>query len=216
MSTQVTYTNELGSIITPQQRNSLTNYNKLTYISGNLKIIESYEQSRNISYRTVRYFMDETEDKNIILQQNSDVTNNASCIVYFNKQETNGFNLWDWESYSKKGHLYFKGKEVYDSQSRLIFTCSFDLVTNQLQDGAFKNYYGNQFENPSDVLLLEFTYKSSGDVDLIFDCNGNYGHTKSISLNEFLADTQFSQQQFPWDQHEYYHAITPYLPTGNL
>jgi len=160
--------------------------------------------------------MDETEDKDIILQQNCDVTDNTSCIVYFNKQETNGFNLWDWESYSKEGRLYFKGKEVYDNQSRLIFSCSFDLVTNQLEEGAFKNYYGNQFENPNDDLLLEFTYKNNGDVDLIFDYNENYGRTKGISLNEFLTDTQLSQQQFPWDQHKYYHAITPYLPTSNL
>jgi hypothetical protein len=216
MSTQIKYTNELGSIITTQQQSSLTNYNKLTYISDNLKMIESYEQSSDVNYKTVKYFLDTTEDKNTILQQYSDAVNNVSCILYFNNQAGNGFNLWDWESYSKDSQLYFKGKEVYDNKNRLIFSCSFDLITNLLDDGAFKNYYGNQFDNPNDDLLLEFTYTSSGDVDLIFDIQGNFGYIEGISLDDYLADSQFSQQDFPWDQHTYYHAVTPYLPTGDL
>lgn len=215
MSKQIKYLNESGSIISAEQQASLEDYHKLTFIDGSIKIAEMFYVLKNITHREVSYFMDESESKNAILNRYSDTINKVNCILYFNKQELNGFTKWDWEAYSKDSILKFKGNEVYDFNHKLIFNCSFDLTTNELQEGAFKCYYANESEDPNIDRLLKFTYDENGDIDLIFDSNGNYGYAEAFSLNEFLADTNFSQVLFSWDQHTYFHSVNPFLPPSS-
>lgn len=216
MSIEIKYTDEYGGNISSQQQSNFGRYNKLTISSGNIKMIESFKQSRGINYKTINYFLDPNENKVDILQQYSDPLNNARCIIYSNKQSANTINLWDFEEYSKDTILLFKGKQAFDSVNRIIFACTFDLLTNELQNGAIKHFYNIPSENPSNGLLLQFTYDSNGNIDWIIDIKEKFGYIKGISLDEYLADTEFSQVDFPWNQHPYYHAVTPYLPIGDL
>lgn len=215
MSVQIKYTDELGSKITAQQQSNLVRYNKLTYVSGELKIIEAIGQGRDANHTTVSYFLDSSEDKNHILQQYND-PNIVACVLHFNKQTENGFSMWDWEQYNKTSILIFKGKKAFTDANRIICHSTFNLVTNELEEGAVKVYYGNQFIDERDDQFLRITYMANGEVDLIFDVNEKFGYIKGISLGQFLADKQFSQQDFPWDEHPYYHSAYPFLPIGNL
>ena len=216
MSTQIKYTNFFGSPITAQQQNTLLDFKKMTFISSEIKTIETFENIGNISYISVKYFIDTTENKQDIIQKYVDATTNSSLVIYSNKQQSNGFNLWDWESYEDSSQVAFKGKEVFDSELRTIFSCAFDRSTNLLLPGAQKFYYGNQVVIPYDDRLLEFKYDANGNVKLIFDSNENYGYIEGISLAEFLDDVNLSQGVFPWSEHPYYHSALPYLPEGNL
>ncbi len=216
MNTEIKYKDGFGNIITEEQQKYLTEYEKITYEMNQIKMIEYFKKHRGIDRKTVDYFLSSDKDKNDILQKYSDPVNHVRCILYFNNQIANNFNLWDWESYSEDAQITFKGKIVYDSKHRLIFYCSFNLLTNKLDNGAWKNYYGNIFENEHDDKLLIFDYDNNGDIDWIIDIKEKFGYTKGISLNQYLADTDFSQVDFPWDKHPYYHTVTPYLPTGDL
>lgn len=216
MSIEIKYKNELGADISSQQQRDLVNYTKLTFDSGQLKIIETFSQGRKSISRTVEYFLSPEENKTDLLRQFSSTVNNRKSIFYFNKQSANNINLWDYEEYGKDEKLYFKGKQAFDALDRLVFDCTFDLATNQLKDSATKYYYGTAVENTTDDPVLSFTYDSNGDITWIMDTQEKFGYIKGISLNEYLADTKFSQVNFPWDQHPYYHSVTPYLPTGDL
>jgi hypothetical protein len=216
MSIEIKYTDGFGSEISSEQQRKLVNYDKLTFDSGNLKMIESFHQSRGIDYGIIKYFLSPEENKTDLLQHYSSAVNNVSCIFYFNKQFANNINLWDYEEYRKDEKLYFKGKQAFDALNRLVFVCGFDLATNQLKDRAKKYYYGAAAENSTNDSILWFTYDSNGDLNSITDIQEKFGYNESISLDEYLADTDFSQIDFPWNQHPYYHAVTPYLPTGDL
>ncbi|MFC0515656.1 hypothetical protein ACFFGT_15660 [Mucilaginibacter angelicae] len=216
MSTQIKYTDIFGRPITEQEQNTLHDFKKMTFISNEIKTIEIFENVGNIGYQSAKYFIDATENKKDIIQKYVDATTNSSLMIYSNKEQANGFDLWDWESYEDSSQISFKGKEVFDSELRTIFSCSFDRSTNSLLKGARKFYYANQVSSPADDLLLKFTYHANGNVNLIFDSNENYGYIKSISLATFLDDTDFSQDVFPWNEHPYYHSALPYLPTGSL
>jgi hypothetical protein len=216
MSTQIKYKNILGSFITLQQKTSLTDYKKLTYIYDTLKIIESNVMIEGLNYKTMSYFLDATEDKSTILNRYIDSLNKVKCILYFNKQSSYGFDQWDWESYSYNSELTFRGKEVFDSKGRMIMTCTFDLVTNSLQDRAVKYYYGNQLDDENDDNLFQFEYDQDGDLDMVFDVQENFGYIEGIRLETFLANVKLSQVTFPWDQHPYYHSALPYLPAISI
>jgi hypothetical protein len=216
MSIEIKYKDELGAYVSSQQLGKQETYDKLTFKSGNLKIIESFYQSGVTNYKTVYYFLEPDEYKTGILQRYTSASNNVSCIIYFNKESANNINLWDFEEYGEDGKLYFKGKEAFDKLNRIIFHCTFDLSTNQMRRGATKHYYGSVAENPTDDSLLDFDYGSNGNLDLIIDVQEKFGYIEGISLDEYLADAKFSQVDFPWNQHLYYHAVTPYLPSGEL
>jgi len=216
MSNQIKYINIFGSPITAQQQNTLIDFKKMTFISNSVKTIEIFENIGEISYKSTKYFIDATENKQDIIQKHVDPTTNSNLVIYSNKVQSNGFDLWDWESYETSSQSSFKGKEVFDSQLRTLFTCTFNKSTNALLPGSQKYYYGNQFVSPTEDLLIEFTYDANWNVDLVFDSNEKYGYIEGISLATFLDDTNFSQDVFPWNEHPYYHSALPYLPSGNL
>ncbi|MDN3548772.1 hypothetical protein [Mucilaginibacter aquaedulcis] len=216
MSTQIKYTNIFGNPITAQQQSTLLDFKKMTFLSNDIKTIEIFEQVGDISYKSVKYFIDATENKQDIIQKYVDPSTNSNLVIFSNRIQANGFDLWDWESYERSSEIYFKGKEVFDGQLRTVFVCSFNKSTNALLPGSQKYYHGNQFVSPTEDLLLEFIYDANGNVDLVFDSNENYGYIEGISLATFLDDANLSQDVFPWDEHPYYHSVLPYLPFGNL
>jgi hypothetical protein len=216
MDIQIRYANELGSPITMQQQQLLNNYQKLTYVSNQLKMVENIRFLDNVIYKVVKYFLDSAEDKTTILDEYTNANTETSCILYFNMQSVPGFSLWDWEDYSETAQLAFKGKAVFDDKNRLVMSCSFDLLTNALRPGALKNYYSDYTGDENADNLLQFEYDSDGEVDLVFDVQGKFSYIEGITLGTYLQDTVFSEVDFPWDEHPYYHSIIPYLPTGNL
>ncbi|MEN0056766.1 MAG: hypothetical protein AAGC65_24020 [Mucilaginibacter sp.] len=216
MSTQIKYTDYFGVPITDLQQSTLVNFKKFTFVSNEIKIIETFEKIENISYLSVKYFIDASENKQDIIQKYVEVNTNSSLTIYSNKEQANGFTLWDWESYEDSLQIAFKGKETFDNKLRTIFNCAFDRSTNLLLLGARKFYYGNQVVSPGDDLLLKFTYDAHGNIDLIFDSNENYGYIEGISSAEFLDDDNLSQGVFPLSEHPYYRSAFPYLPEGEL
>lgn len=93
MSIEIKYKNELGADISSQQQRNLVNYTKLTFDSGQLKIIETFSQGRKSISRTVEYFLSPEENKTDLLRQFSSTVNNRKSIFYFNKQSANNINL---------------------------------------------------------------------------------------------------------------------------
>ncbi|MFD2581070.1 hypothetical protein ACFSR6_01115 [Pedobacter vanadiisoli] len=208
---QIKYKNSIGSFITDQQVKELNEYNKITYQDNEIKTIESFISSKTKNQTVISYFLDDGEDKQVIVEQNTSVIENKSCLIYLNKESKNGFNLWDIEEYNKEGVLRFKSKEVYDNKHRLIFLGGINPITNSLEDRSIKFYYLNEFEDEYKDRLLRIVYEQNGDVNTIVDINNYFDYYKAPSLAEFLLDTQ-GQQLFPWDDHPYYHSAYPFLP----
>lgn len=216
MTIQTKYTNDLGITVTDQQLSTLRSYKKITIDTGVVKMIERFWKTDDMTFKIVNYFLSKTENKQEIVERFSDIENDISCRIYFNKQSQNGFDLWEYEEYTRTTEIVFKGKEVFDSNNRMIFSANFDLNTGALLLGATKIYHSGISDNPLNDELLMFSYKEDGSVDLIYDSQEEFGYIKGIYLDKYLADTQFSQVDFPWDQHTYYHNVLPYLPAGSL
>ncbi|MBO9674364.1 MAG: hypothetical protein J7577_13030 [Sphingobacteriaceae bacterium] len=208
---QIKYKNSIGSFITDQQVKELNEYNKITYQDNEIKTIESFISSKTKNQTVISYFLDDREDKQVIVEQNTSVIENKSCLIYFNKESKNGFNLWDIEEYNSEGILRFKSKEAYDNKHRLVFMGKFNNDTDILESGSFKFYYLNKYEDEYKDRLLKITYDEHGDVDVIIDINDHFDYYKAPSLDEFLAD-DVGQILFPWNEHPYYHSAYPFLP----
>ena len=206
------YTVIYGNVLSSLQVKTIARYNKLIYIDDTLKRVENYNLNRSSSPVFFNYYLNENEDKHSVLQQHLKV----NCLIYFNKQSSNGFNLWDWEEYAPAGELKFKGKKVFDNMHRKIFYCSYDLATNELEEGACKYFYANKVESEYEDMLLRFRYKSNGEFDEAVDIHDNFDFFKPLSLDMFLANMQYFQEDFRWDQHPYYHSVYPFLPEGPL
>ncbi|WP_426327875.1 hypothetical protein [Pedobacter sp. R-06] len=211
MSTQIKYKNNVGSFIADQQIQGLSEYNKITYQDNEIKTIENFIKSKTKNKKVISYFLGPGEDKVSIIQQNTSVLDNKSCLIYLNKQSENDFNLWDIEEYDSEGLLQFKSKEVYDNKHRLIFMGVITNDTNLLKTGSLKYYYSNKYEDEYKDRLLEVVYDENGDVNIIVDINDHFDYYKAPSLEEFLLDTE-GQQIFPWEEHPYYHNAMPFLP----
>lgn len=216
MSTEVKYTDGSGRPIGSEELQFSTEYSKLTFFADQLKLIESVNMLGNSTYTIVQYFLAESEDKEIIKNQYTNVDADISCILYFNVKSANGFKMWSWERYSEFGDLLSKGKKVFDVKYRLIFTCAFELSSNVLLSGGMKNYYSGETGDENLDVFLQFEYDSEGQIEWIHDPNKIIGYDEPISLNAFLNDNDLSVNVFPWEKHLYYHSITPYLPHGIL
>lgn len=165
----IQYKNINGNSVTEEQFKMLTEYEIHTYDDSTeeLKKIETVRLKREgVTYKWFQYYMDPTENKNAIIQQFTDEVNDFRLGIYLNKQNSFGFIMWDYEGYTSAGILKTKGKIVFDDSERLIFSCSFDLQTNELKSFPYptKYYYGNSSE--LEGLVLRFTYE--------LDENNNY------------------------------------------
>ena len=214
MSIIVKYTNVLSDFITEKQANQSDSYSKYIYYDGLLKKIEYYGKARVKTYKVTTYFLDSSENKDIIIEQFTDSNANFKCVVYFNQQISGSFSLWDREEYTKEGILVFKGKDVFDSNNKMLLSVDYVLGSDSIKS-AYKYYYGNRYESELKDRLLEFSYDSTGQLLQIMDVDNNFGYLKSIDIDQFLADTNFSQVQFPWVLHPYYHSLYPFLPQSD-
>jgi len=215
MSITTIYKNSFGSTISSEQASGMQEYEKLTYVNNQLKIIESFEFVDAAS-TTISYFMDVDENKNSLISQYTDANKNVSCLLYTNKQTTNSFSLWDQEHYSVNGVLAGRAKIAFDERDRIILIAPLNIDTNMPQSLSIKKFYGDDNSNPSGETLLEFGYSPDNTIDYVFDPQGYFGYGDTLRFDQFLDDIEFSQHAFPWDQHPYYHSITPYLPEGDL
>ena len=211
MGINIKYKNDMGSFIAEQQAKELNEYSKITYEDGEVKTITEFVKLRTKAQKTISYFLAVGESKIDIVQENTSITDNTSCLIYFNKQTKNGFNVWDIEEYNSEGILRFKSKEAYDNKHRLVFMGKFNNDTDILESGSFKFYYLNKYEDEYKDRLLKITYDEHGDVDVIIDINDHFDYYKAPSLDEFLAD-DVGQILFPWNEHPYYHSAYPFLP----
>lgn len=211
MATNIIYTNETGSVLTEQQVSLLTSYTIITYEDGNIKKTERTGMGKGNIYRSVQCYLDPTEDKDEIIQSYSD--GKTGLTIYFNAQSQNGFTQWNSEGYAPVGTLKSKGISVYNSENWVILSCSLDLNSGDPIAGGIKNYYGNHSPNQFDDRLLQFDYNADGSLDSITDFNDTYGFNDgSVQLDYFLSYMQSIQQDFSWNQHPYFHSLTPYLP----
>jgi hypothetical protein len=59
----------------------------MTFISNEIKTIEIFENVGDISYKSVKYFIDATENKQDIIRKYVDATTNSSLVIYLNKKQ---------------------------------------------------------------------------------------------------------------------------------
>jgi hypothetical protein len=217
MSSTIKYKNTFGTTISFNQVKTLNRYYIINCENGAVKTIISVDKYSGIEKKGISYYMGISEVKNDVLQNLKQFNSYHYFVLFYNKQNAYGVDLWDFEEYKENLTLNGKGKKAYDGKHRVVMSCGLDLQTNQPKGNfIYKKYYGNQFGNESEDLLIKVEYYENGNVDWIYDSNENFGYSDPISLQEFLADTEFSQQDFPWNQHPYYHSIYPFLPEGPL
>lgn len=208
MSVQIKYKNTAGNLITSQQVQNLDYFDKITFVDDQIKMIESKIRIRNGSRTTISYYLSNSENKQEILNKFTDADKNQNCNISFNKQNFGEFSIWDDEEYSKEGDLRHRGKHTLDNNGRLIFSGNFDLQTNQLLYGAFKNYYR------LDEAVFTFYYDAEGNVKTIVDCKNIFGYYAAFDLQQFTEEPLIQDSFFPWDEHPYYHFVYPFLPNS--
>jgi len=211
----VKYQNLFGDSLTSQQIVELSDYSKISFKNNNVKIIEYYSLTISGMSTVVSYFMDTEEAKQDILDKYCDPIKHVKCTLLFNKQQIGRYHLWKWEDYSVDKICTHKGEKVYDEKHRTLFSNEIDIRSDTLKS-AQKYYHGNVYSGEFADTLLGFNYNSDGSVKYIFDTHEKYGYIRGITLDEFLEDTEFSQELFPWEQHPYFHSAYPFLPEGDL
>ena len=213
MATNIIYTSETGLVITQQQMSTLGNYTAVTYVDGFVKKIVDFGTGRDGHSRYVQYYMNSSENKNDVIQSFAD--GKTGLEVYFNNLSQNGFTQWNWEKYSQDGTLKLIGYTVYNNNHWEIMNLLFDPITSVMRNRSAKYYFGNQHKSQYDDLLLVFSYNADGSLSEITDYNDTYGFNDGPLLpDEFLLYMQAIGQDFSWDQHPYYHTLTPYLPNS--
>ncbi|WP_207424122.1 MULTISPECIES: hypothetical protein [Desertivirga] len=214
MTTHIKFINSFGKEISPDQALASDFYRKITVENTAVMKVELVLSQHRIG--SVHYFLSLEDDKQVILNSHFDrYPEKTFCSLFFNKISSGSFNQWDREDYKSKIGLKYKGIDVYDENHQLICDCQFDLLTGKLKAGGKKQFYGDSNDDEPDDRLV-FFYNEEGDIDHVIDMNGNYGYNDSISLEELLEDERLSQELFPWDQHIYFHHLTPYLPIGRV
>ena len=211
----IKYKNQFGSEISASQLKGLEVYEKILYDFDRIKQKELIENVNGNIYHSIKYFVTTIEKKESILSQLSETKVYSSVTIYFNKEAMGDLVLWDYEVYNKGTTLKIKGKEVIDEKDRTIMSCTFDISTGAVKDQGIKNYY-NEKIGASEFPMLRFTYNSNGVLDRIFDVQEIFGFVKSIPLKDFLTDIELAEELFPWNEHSYYHALLPFLPSGPL
>ncbi|WP_417355130.1 hypothetical protein [Flavobacterium sp.] len=200
--------------ITEDQRLMLDKYYEDIYIDGFLKKRTHHGNSRKGKYWITHYFLNDSEDINTILDEFCDIGLKKRCIIYNNMQTNGNYTLWDWAEYSPEKVIKFKGKTVLDSNNRRFVNIYNDINTNAIKR-AHKYFYENVYDGELSDRLLGFSYFENGELEYISDINNRFDYVKPIDLTQFLADTHFSQVDFPWDQHTYYHNLYPLFPEGD-
>lgn len=205
------YLSETLDPITKDQSLIFDKYHEEIYLNGFLKKRIFHGNSRKGRYWVTEYFLDESEDINAILDEFSDPILNKRCIIYNNMQANGNYTLWDRAEYSIDKVIKFKGKTVFDSSNRRLVNIDYDINTNTIKE-AYKYFYENVYEGELSDRLLEFSYFENGELEYISDIKNRFDYVKPVNLTQFLADTHFSQVDFPWDQHTYYHNLYPLFP----
>ena len=206
MAITVKYLDDYGVNITEQQCSILEGYSKITYIDNVIKKKEEFWHSRRFGEsKFVEYFMARSENKQDVLKAYSD--SKTSCFLVFNDRSQNGFTQWDFEHYTKAGILKWKGNRVYDSAQRLVMYCDLDANTETFLNGA-KILYDNWFSNESSHILARFEYDYAGNLIHVADPEIRLGDGDLMTLDYFLM----AAPDFLWEQHPYFHSLTPSLP----
>lgn len=208
MSVQIKYKNTAGNLITSQQVQNLDYFDKITFVDDQIKMIESKIRIRNGSRTTISYYLSNSENKQEILNKFTDADKNQNCNISFNKQNFGEFGIWDDEEYSKEGDLRHRGKHTLDSKGRIIFSCGFDLQSNQLLDRSFKSYY------LGDDMIFTFTYDNDGSIITITDHEDRFGYYAALDLQQFIEEPMIQDSFFSWNEHPYYHSAYPFLPNS--
>lgn len=210
------YKNILGQNITLQQLNQLEEYilETIDDNTGEVKTIETTRMVRESQTKSYDYFLEISEDKNIVIQQFMANSLFKGISIYENKSNVFGFTAYDVEDYNIDGILYSKSKHVYDSSNRIILHCSLDLQTNEIitSDTPAKYYYGTQNDLPD--LVLKFTYEFDQVTNqfktYVLDVNQSTVHFNTLNQLNFI---DVFGQDF-WDNHPYYHSLLPLFPTS--
>ncbi|WP_417368874.1 hypothetical protein [Flavobacterium beibuense] len=208
------YLNETLDPITEDELLTYERYYEDIYIDGFLKKRTHLGNSRKGRYRITHYFLNDSEDINAILNEFCDLILNKRCIIYNNMQTNGNYTLWNWTEYSLEKVIKFKGKVVFDSNNRKLVLIYYDINTNSIKR-AHKYFYENIYEGELSDRLLGFSYFENGELEYISDIKNRFDYIKPVDLTQFLADTKFSQVDFPWDQHTYYHNLYPLFPEGD-
>ncbi|SDT64033.1 hypothetical protein SAMN05216490_4517 [Mucilaginibacter mallensis] len=216
MDLTIIYKDENSRVITEEQAAFLTEYTVITLKNGAVKKKEWLVKRREGDLKAVEYYLDSSESKTEVIKYYQD--DKIAITIYFNSESSNGFTLWNFEQYGKDGTLKFKGYTVYNEKHWDVMNCEIDLYSGDLLKCGRKYYYGNQFPNQYDDLLLKFDYNADGSLNEISDFNDNYDFNQGpVQLESFLSHMKALNQEFIWDKHSYFHSLKPYLPeTKNL
>jgi hypothetical protein len=211
MATNQIY-NTSGDLITTQQMSSVADYNVYTFNeSDKLKTIQKF---KNFELLSQEYFLDASETITEVVAKMV-MGSNIRWALYTNPQTSGNFIQWDCIGYKNNGELSFQNISVIDEKNRPILSARINPTTNAMVGFSKKYYYGNQIDNYLADMLLIFDYNTDGSLSEIYDINNNWGYNwKGLDETRFKAS--IIAQDFIWDDHPYYHTLTPYLPEGVL
>lgn len=220
MSTTIQYKNVWGEILTSEQVLTIQDYyRKEFYEDSDLKKVEYYYTSEK-KLNGLEYYLGAGEDLTTVVSSNIETYGNGT--FYYNKQITPGYTSWDHYSYNGDD-LIGKGKIVYDNKFREIAYQDTDVLTNEITRTIKKFYledlgdYADD-DSPMQKGMFEFHYNFDdlGPDEIYVDINlspfvdsGGYiiDSSKNILTHPLITPI------FTWDDHPYYHAQDPLVPT---
>jgi sporulation protein YlmC with PRC-barrel domain len=219
MSTKVEYRNSLGSIVTEQQKNNLSEHFKLTYdLDTNKLKTKLHYFDKNVINEGV-YYMDPNEDiTNVITQINP----SHRWGIMSDLQVINGYKVWR--------RNYFQNGELSDVYSKEVFNTNGDYVAGMGYDnndqptrGSYKKFdlsNKNMIDEDGDVVgvfedgdIVTFGYGSDGSFT-VRSSNTDIFFKPYITLQSFLESQQngFVMNLMTQEMKEYYLNFQPLVP----
>ncbi|HMO63396.1 MAG TPA: hypothetical protein PKC39_13975 [Ferruginibacter sp.] len=213
----IKYKNVFGEVLTEQQTQADINfYTKEFYDSGTLKKVEHYHKGLNP--KIVYYMSDDEVLATVVL----DIKNQyGGGSLYFNKQVTGSYTVWDWEFYDGLT-IIEKGKEVLDNQNREIAHQELDLISLEVLKTTKKYYIEDlgefaEYATDFDTGILKFDYNMPhleiGEISVEVNLPGFELDIYTISQTENILLDSSIATIFTWADHPYYHNASPLIPS---
>ena len=219
MSTRIEYRNLLGSTVTEQQKNNLSEYFKLEYDLNTNKLKTKLEYLSDDIINEGVYYMDSSENINVVIAQ---LNPSHRWSIMSDLQVINGYNVWK-ENYFQNGELAaVYSKQVFNIAGNFIAEFMYDANNQPTRGGGKRFDLSNKnmiHENGSivgkfaDGDWVEFYFDSDGSFSV--DSSDNHIFFKPyITLQSFL-DSQsngYVMNLMTQEMKDYYLNFQPLVP----
>lgn len=201
--------------LTEEEALKLGNYRKHIWIDNVLKKEEIY---RECQLWGGTYYLSPEENVTEVLIA---LGRNLKWTIKDNKQQVNGYTIWEGRSYDHLEQYPTYSKTVLDSDGQEIAIITYDTLTHNLKRGLKIYKFGNKpipwgdpedvFEEDSEIL---FSLGEDGEVEVVYVNSFLFSNDFSYTASQFFraAGNFFEEMGLSDDEIYYYTHAEPVIP----